>query len=136
MGMFKGAYNGSFRSLTLSIAGAIAGVLGLQNLWGFGFFLVSVAFVNVMLIAVNTSYKPEQYFVIVPPPVLTTALERLVPSKAEQLRKPQSLIRRAVFLGQWVLFQGAQENILSFMLWWTLWFGLVHGMCVFAYGSV
>ena len=58
--MFKGAYNGSFRSLTLSIAGAIAGVLGLQNLWGFGFFLVSVAFVNVMLIAVNTSYKPEQ----------------------------------------------------------------------------
>ncbi|WFD17041.1 hypothetical protein MARU1_003088 [Malassezia arunalokei] len=125
-----------FRSLTLSIAGAIAGVLGLQNLWGFGFFLASVAFVNVMLIAVNTSYKPEQYFVIVPPPVLTTALERLVPSKAEQLRKPQSLIRRAVFLGQWILFQGAQENILSFMLWWTLWFGLVHGMCVFAYGSV
>ena len=57
--MFKGAYNGSFRSLTLSIAGAIAGVLGLQNLWGFGFFLVSVAFVNGMLLAVNTSFKAD-----------------------------------------------------------------------------
>ena len=78
----------SFRSLALSIAGAVAGVLGLQNLWGFGFFAISVVFVNLVLIAVNTGYRPELFFVLVPSPVLTTSMEKFLPGKAEQLRKP------------------------------------------------
>lgn len=119
----------SFRSLALSIAGAVAGVLGLQNLWGFGFFAISVVFVNLVLIAVNTGYRPELFFVLVPSPVLTTSMEKLVPGKAEQLRKPLPSIKRLAYMAQWVVVQGAQENLLSFILWWTLWFGLVHGMC-------
>lgn len=119
-----------FRSLTLSIAGSIAGVLGLQNLSGFLFFFLSVVFVNVVLVFVQAHGKPEEYFSLYPAPVLTTALEKLVPSTAEKLRRPVSPVMKTLRIAQWIIFQGLQENILGFILWWTFWHGIVHGMSI------
>lgn len=122
--------NFRFRSLTLSIAGSIAGVLGLQNLTGFLFFFLSVVFVNLILVFINTHGRPEEYFSLYPSPILTTALEKLVPATAEKLRQPVPPLMRAMRIAQWVVFQGLQENILAFILWWTFWHGIVHGMSI------
>ncbi|WFD47825.1 hypothetical protein GLX27_002488 [Malassezia furfur] len=116
----------SFRSLTLSIAGSIAGVLGLQNLAGFGFFVLSVVFLNTVLLLVNAKGRPHAYFVLGSAPMTTDASERLVPAKAAQLRTPATPAQRARQLALWVLLQGAQENMLSFLLWWTFWYAIVH----------
>lgn len=116
-----------FRSMTLSIAGSVAGVLGLQNLAGFAFFAASVVFVNLVFIFVCAQGKPELYFSLYPSPVLTTALEKLIPSKAAQLRKPAAPHTKIFRLGVWIIWQGLQENLLSFILWWTFWHGIVHG---------
>lgn len=120
-----------FRSLTLSIAGSIAGVLGLQNLDGFLFFFLSVMFVNLVLVFINAHGNPEEYFSLYPAPLLTTSLEKLVPSTAEKLRQPVPPLMRAMRITQWVIFQGLQENILAFILWWTFWHGIVHGKSIF-----
>ncbi|WFD01490.1 hypothetical protein MOBT1_000155 [Malassezia obtusa] len=116
----------SFRSLTLSIAGSIAGVLGLQNLAGFAFFVLSVAFLNTILLVVNAKGRPSDYFIMGSSPVITDASERLVPSKAAQLRAPPTPVQHGLQLAGWVLLQGAQENVLSFLLWWTFWYAIVH----------
>lgn len=102
--------------------------MGLQNLDGFFFFLVSVVFVNLVLVCINAKGRPEDYFYIYPAPVLTTALDKLVPATAKKLRQPPSTFMRVLRIAQWAVFQGLQENILSFILWWTFWHGLVHGM--------
>lgn len=119
----------SFRSLTLSLAGAIAGVLGLQNLSGFAFFLCSVVFVNAVLVLVNAKGDPRAFFVLGSLPAITDPSERLLPAKAAQLRAPPTPVQSALQLSRWVLLQGAQENALSFLLWWTFWYGIVHGTC-------
>lgn len=111
----------------MSIAGSIAGVLGLQNLAGFGFFVLSVVFLNTVLLLVNAKGRPHAYFVLGSAPMTTDASERLVPAKAAQLRTPATPAQRARQLSLWVLLQGAQENILSFLLWWTFWYAIVHG---------
>lgn len=121
------SYSHSFRSLTLSLAGCTAGVLGLENVAGFVFFTLSVVFVNTILLLVNAKARPEMYFVLGSPPVITDASERLLPAKAAQLRTPPTPSKRALQLAQWVALQGAQENVLSFLLWWTFWYAIVHG---------
>lgn len=62
------------------------------------------------------------------PPLAANALETLAPSKVEQLRAPPSSSRRLLALMWWMAVQGAQENLLSFITWWTFWHGIVHGM--------
>ena len=115
--------------MTLSLAGAIAGVLGLQNLSGFAFFLCSVVFVNAVLVLVSAKGDPRAFFVLGSLPAITDPSERLLPAKAAQLRAPPTPVQSALQLARWVLLQGAQENALSFLLWWTFWYGIVHGTC-------
>ncbi|WFD31837.1 hypothetical protein MSPP1_002877 [Malassezia sp. CBS 17886] len=116
----------SLRSMTLSVAGATAGVLGLKNLTGFAFFFVSVVFVNSVLLLVNAHGAPSRYFVLAMPPATTHPGEQLVPAKAAELRKKPAPAAVALNIARWVLFQGVQDNMLSYVLWWTFWYGIIH----------
>jgi len=124
------AYNLSqvhaLRSTTLTIAGSVAGVLGLKNIAGFAFFWGSVVFINTVILFVNAQAQPDRYFVMYSPPLAANALETLAPSKVEQLRAPPSSSRRLLALMWWMAVQGAQENLLPFITWWTFWHGIVH----------
>lgn len=68
----------------------------------------------------------ERYFVVSNPPV-PDAAEALTPKMAARLRTPPSTGMRVFATGKWILLQGAQTNVLSFVLWWTFWYGIVHG---------
>jgi len=50
------------RSTTASIAGAIAGVLGLTNLSGLAFYLASSLYVGLIVCALNCGTSPGKYF--------------------------------------------------------------------------
>ena len=110
----------------LSIAGSVSGVLGLNNLTGFAFYGISVAAVNVAIALVLARGNLERYFVVSSPPV-PDAVEALTPKSAARLRTPPSTSKRVFSNAKWILFQGAQANVLSFVLWWTFWYGIVHG---------
>ncbi|WFD35215.1 hypothetical protein MCUN1_002065 [Malassezia cuniculi] len=122
---YNGAQAYALRSLTLSIAGSVAGVLGLNNLAGFAFYGISVAFVNTVIALVLARGQLERYFVVSAPPV-PDAAEALTPKSAARLRAPRSAGSKAFSTIKWILLQGAQANVLSFVLWWTFWYGIVH----------
>lgn len=105
----------------------MAGVLGLQNLAGFGFLVASVIVCNLVLIFVMAHGQPGTYFDLRPAPVFASELECLIPDKAAQLRQPMSTSATLLRLARFVVWQGLPENVLGFILWWTFWFGIVHG---------
>lgn len=115
----------SLRSTTLSIAGAVAGVLGLNNFTGFAFYGASVVLVNLAIALCLAHGQLDKYFVVTKPPA-PDAAEALTPASAAKLRAPPSTIARALATLKWILLQGAQSNVLSFVLWWTFWYGVVH----------
>lgn len=118
--------NGRLRSLTLSIAGATAGVLGLTNAQGFGFYAASVVLVNVLILVVNARMQPSDYFIL-GGPTSTDPAEELAAANAAKERAPKTLIESAWELGKFIVLQGAQDNLLSFILWWTFFYAIVHG---------
>ncbi|KAI5480611.1 hypothetical protein MNV49_000307 [Pseudohyphozyma bogoriensis] len=81
------------KSTSSSISGAVAGVLGLTNLSGFLFYLVSSVAVGIVFAALNCKGRPAAYFA----------------NKS-----------REVVLG------GLLDNAFSFVLFWTLFYALVH----------
>ncbi|KAI0071836.1 hypothetical protein K474DRAFT_1629950, partial [Panus rudis PR-1116 ss-1] len=78
--------------LSSCFAGAVAGILGLENWRGFALFLLSVLFTSACLY-IKAKGRPAKYF----------------PG------------------GLWELVNPGQENIFSFILVWTLFYGIVHG---------
>ncbi|KAL9931185.1 hypothetical protein V8E36_009952 [Tilletia maclaganii] len=99
------AYNAKqiyfLRSTALSLAGASAGVLGLRNLSGFYFFGLTLLLTNALLLVYNARSQPRKY----------------IPHMGPEASRP-GLVGLAL--------QGGQENLFSFVLWWTFWFGIVH----------
>ncbi|KAH9910935.1 hypothetical protein B0H21DRAFT_524958 [Amylocystis lapponica] len=77
--------------LSSCFAGAVAGVLGLQNWLGFAVFILSTLLTSASLYF-KCNGRPEKY----------------IPG------------------GWWELVNPGQENIFSFVLVWTLFFGIVH----------
>ncbi|OSC97955.1 hypothetical protein PYCCODRAFT_1048738 [Trametes coccinea BRFM310] len=78
--------------LSSCFAGAVAGVLGLENTLGFALFIFSTLFTAACLY-VKCRGRPAKF----------------VPG------------------GWWELVNPGQENIFSFVLVWTLFYGIVHG---------
>ncbi|KAK0554126.1 hypothetical protein OC846_002215 [Tilletia horrida] len=99
------AYNAKqiyfLRSTSLSLAGATAGVLGLRNLSGFYFFGAALLLTNSLLLLYNARSAPRKY----------------IPFLGPEESRPGTL---------GLLVSGGQENLFSFVLWWTFWFGIVH----------
>jgi hypothetical protein len=79
--------------LSSCFAGAVAGILGLENWLGFALFLASTIFTSVCIYFVNCKGKPSAYIVG----------------------------------GMGELVNPGQENIFSFILAWTLFFGTSCG---------
>ncbi|KAK0548561.1 hypothetical protein OC845_003505 [Tilletia horrida] len=95
------APSSSLRSTSLSLAGATAGVLGLRNLSGFYFFGAALLLTNSLLLLYNARSAPRKY----------------IPFLGPEESRPGTL---------GLLVSGGQENLFSFVLWWTFWFGIVH----------
>ncbi|KIY68418.1 hypothetical protein CYLTODRAFT_421642 [Cylindrobasidium torrendii FP15055 ss-10] len=74
-------------------AGAVAGVLGLENWSGFALFLVSTLFTSLCIHVINCKGSPSNYL-------------------------PQGLSD---------LLNPGQDNAFTFVLVWTLFYGIVHG---------
>ncbi|KAJ1021210.1 hypothetical protein NDA18_005451 [Ustilago nuda] len=126
------------RSTALSVAGSVAGVLGLTNWIGFGFYIVSVLLTNSLVLLINANGTPSKYFISPSPPAkpLTSskspaATNKNVKVKTVSPSEPSVSIdpRSGSFSAQDVagfLANGLTENAFSFILWWTFWFGIVY----------
>ena len=132
-------YCDSVRSTALSVAGSVAGVLGLTNWIGFGFYIVSVLLTNSLVLLINANGTPSKYFISPSPPAkpLTSSKSPAATNKNVKVKtvRPSGLSvsidsRSGSFSAQDVasfLVNGLTENAFSFILWWTFWFGIVHG---------
>ncbi|EIW76264.1 hypothetical protein CONPUDRAFT_111103 [Coniophora puteana RWD-64-598 SS2] len=82
----------SVKFISSCFAGAVAGILGLENWHGFALFLASILSTSFVIYAVNCKGKPAKY--------LTGGLSELT--------------------------MPGQDNIFTFILVWTLSYGIVH----------
>lgn len=78
--------------LSSCFAGAVAGILGLENWQGFVLFLVSLLLTGACTYVVNCKGRPAKY----------------VPGGVRELVNP------------------GQDNVFSFVLVWTLFYGMLH----------
>ncbi len=131
----------SIRSTTLSIAGSVSGILGLTNLSGFYFYLLSQLLVSLAIIFLNAHAAPAAYLL---PPALLRVEQRSArvhdkvhmsassggaAQEAAQLQQAPARVGVAGQAWMWtrlLLLEGLTDNALSYVLWWTFWFGLVH----------
>ncbi|KAL5527899.1 hypothetical protein ACEPAG_6700 [Sanghuangporus baumii] len=84
----------SVKFLASCFAGAVAGILGLENWQGFAFFAASILFTTACIYVVNCKGRPAKY----------------IPGGVKELANP------------------GQDNVFSFVLVWTLFYGIVHGI--------
>ncbi|ETS60298.1 hypothetical protein PaG_05853 [Moesziomyces aphidis] len=112
------------RSTALSVAGSVAGVLGMTNWLGFGFYAISVLVTNVLVLVVNANRTPSKYFITPSPPskpLSTTTKGKTGEVKIDPRSGSFTTQDTAAFL-----VSGLTENAFSFILWWTFWYGIVH----------
>ncbi|PWN54367.1 hypothetical protein IE53DRAFT_323196 [Violaceomyces palustris] len=118
------------RSTSLSVAGSVAGVLGLTNFSGFYFYLFSLLLVNGCILLINAKAQPSKYFIA--GPKQSGASSRLgsssvgdqgVDSKRRSTIRPKSLggggggnVLTALDLAK-LTVEGAQDNAFSYVLW-------------------
>ncbi|EJD01699.1 uncharacterized protein FOMMEDRAFT_142240 [Fomitiporia mediterranea MF3/22] len=82
----------SIKFLSSCFAGAVAGILGLENWLGFAFFAASTLLTAACMYVVNCKGRPAKY----------------IPGGVRELANP------------------GQDNVFSFVLVWTLFYGIVH----------
>ncbi|KAF8841572.1 hypothetical protein BDN67DRAFT_507953 [Paxillus ammoniavirescens] len=82
----------SVKFLSSCFAGAVAGILGLENWLGFALFAASVLSTSFVIYAINCKGNPSKY----------------LPGGLGELVNP------------------GQDNIFTFILVWTLFYGIVH----------
>ncbi|KAL0950359.1 hypothetical protein HGRIS_010326 [Hohenbuehelia grisea] len=78
--------------ISACFAGAVAGILGLQNWLGFALFIFSTLFSAVCMSSINCDHRPNKF----------------VPGGFAELLNP------------------GQDNAFTFLLVWTLFYGIVH----------
>lgn len=112
----------------------------MTNWLGFGFYIVSVLLTNVIVLGINANGSPSKYFITPSPPLKPLASQptAAAPSKNSKVKtlgstkQPLTIDPRSgSFSAKDVvsfLANGLTENAFSFILWWTFWFGIVHGM--------
>lgn len=80
----------TIKFISSSLAGAVAGILGLENAYGFTLFAFSTLFSSLCMLVLNLGGKPRKYLP-----------------------------------GGWVeMVNPGQENVMSFVLVWTLFYGV------------
>lgn len=115
----------SIRSVVTSVAGSLAGVLGLINLTGFYLYLGTILFTNLAILLFNVHFDPQRYlFSFNPVPVEKKGQDQ--GGKLDSNGKNSSLLQLTwPYLS--FLLEGAQEMAFGYVLWWTLWTALIHG---------
>ncbi|KDN39691.1 hypothetical protein K437DRAFT_258964 [Tilletiaria anomala UBC 951] len=133
------------RSISLSLAGSASGVLGLTNLNGFYFYIISQLLISLCILFINAKGQPTAYLVDAAVIDLQRKRARVHAameaksgggekakgrsSQAQGFRQgqgPPGLVGTAWMWINLLLVDGAQDNVLSYVLWWTFWYGIVH----------
>ncbi|UZJ56307.1 hypothetical protein CBS101457_005627 [Exobasidium rhododendri] len=107
------------RSVLTSVAGSAAGIFGLTNLAGFYFYFVSLLLTNLAIFVVNVQFQPRRYLI---------NFNQAKEIKNGKLDITSSASDESVKPLQYLLFlvEGAQEMAFGYVLWWTLWFAIIH----------
>ncbi|KAF9035909.1 hypothetical protein BJ165DRAFT_1533387 [Panaeolus papilionaceus] len=100
--------------ISACFTGAAAGILGLQNFQGFLFFIASTLLTSALTYVINLNGRPSRYLV----GFHQAAAAKPGPS-------PGGL---ASLSGALELLNPGQDNAFTFVLMWTLFYGIVHGM--------
>lgn len=107
----------SIRSVATSVAGSTAGILGLVNLSGFYFYLLSVLLTNIVIFLFTVHLQPQRFLLSFNP----------APDKPEQVSNSDKNLFSTVWLYTSFFLEGAQDMSFGYVLWWTLWTALIHG---------
>lgn len=100
----------SVRSTCSCLSGSFAGILGLTNLSGIGFYLASLTITNSLILIVNW-------------------LRLLVTPNSNSSSHPQSSLDNVLSnlkFGYRFWSSGLIDNAFGFILWWTLFYGSIH----------
>lgn len=112
--------------MVTSVAGSLAGVLGLINLTGFYLYLGTILFTNLAILLFNVHFDPQRYLFS----FNTVPTEKKVHIKTERNHNSST-----IFQSGWpyltFILEGAQEMAFGYVLWWTLWTALIHGTYTF-----
>ncbi|PPQ73818.1 hypothetical protein CVT24_012249 [Panaeolus cyanescens] len=103
--------------ISACFTGAAAGILGLQNLQGFLFFIASTLLTSALTYVINLNGRPSRYLVGF--------------HQAASGKPGQSPGLMASLSGALELLNPGQDNAFTFVLMWTLFYGIVHGGFVF-----
>lgn len=119
----------SIRQVSLLAAGSAAGVLGLTNFTGFGFFLVAQLAISLSIISLAASGKPSTYL-LDPASVNWDAMRVKVNASANLVKglaaAPPGPATQVWAWAKFILLDGLVDNFLSYVLWWTFWSAIVH----------
>lgn len=96
--------------------------MGLTNLDGFYFYAASLLVANVCILLVNAQARPSRYLVSFNPVPVPVSGEKATSSAPRQSGGGVQALGLAKFL-----IDGLQEMAFGYVLWWTLWTGLIHG---------
>ncbi|PWN31501.1 uncharacterized protein FA14DRAFT_192977 [Meira miltonrushii] len=108
------------RSVVTSVAGSLAGVLGLINFTGFYLYLGTILITNLAILLFNVHFDPQRYlFSFNPVPI-----EKKGQNKSAKLQSNGTRSLLWPYLS--FLLEGAQEMAFGYVLWWTLWTALIH----------
>ncbi|EFP87182.1 uncharacterized protein PGTG_13401 [Puccinia graminis f. sp. tritici CRL 75-36-700-3] len=100
----------SIRSTCSCLSGSLSGIIGLTNFSGLGFYLASFTLVNLTILLVNYLRLLAGYSSILP-----------VKNHSVAKNLSQNLKFSSAFWGA-----GLIDNSFGFILWWTLFYGLIH----------
>jgi len=106
---FNASALSNIKFLSACFAGAVSGILGLQKQYGFALFALSSL---ATALAIYTLHMPKAHSAAL---LFGTSSKRSGPGT--RIYTPG---------GAWDLLNPGQENVFSFLLVWTLFFGLVH----------
>lgn len=104
-------------------------MLGLTNLAGFGFFVLSQLVISLSIIALSAQGRPEKYL-LDPASLQWDTLRVKVNASANLVKglaaQPPGPAAQAWAWAKFVFLDGLVDNFLSYVLWWTFWSAIVH----------
>jgi hypothetical protein len=110
----------SIRSVLTSVSGSAAGIFGFTNLSGFYVYFVSLLVTNLAILVVNVQFQPKRYLINFNP--IQEGKDGKVTLSDSSQASSVTPLQYASFL-----LEGAQEMAFGYVLWWTLWFAIIHG---------
>jgi hypothetical protein len=89
-------------------------------LYGFYWYIASLVLTNIAVFVINVRLQPRRY------------LLSFNPANDVLAKKDSGASAQSPILAAWqylsFLIEGAQEMAFGYVLWWTLWYAIIHGV--------